>query len=99
MAVLNFVGFGVLMHREMTSENPDAERIGAIGLRNAKLGGVRSVFQLATVVLMVNLRWGGFRDGWSQGFRPRQVRRPVRGGPTLAVPECLAPIASCTTLY
>lgn len=66
MAVLNFVGFGVLMpgevriYRQMVSEHPDTELIGDIGLRNAKLAGVQGTFQLSIIVLMVYLRWGGF---------------------------------------
>jgi uncharacterized membrane protein len=66
MAVLNFVGFGVLLpgevriYRQMVSADPDTELIGAIGLRNAKLAGVQGTFQLSIIVLMVYLRWGGF---------------------------------------
>lgn len=66
MVVLNFVGFGVLMpgevriYFETVSEQPDSEKIGAIGLRNARLAGVQGTFQLAIIVLMVYLRWGGF---------------------------------------
>lgn len=66
MVVLNFLGFGVLLpgevliYREITSAEPDAKRIGDIGLRNAKLSGVQGIFQLSIVVLMVYLRWGGF---------------------------------------
>jgi len=66
MAVLNFVGFGVLLpgevriYRQMVSADPDEELIGDVGLRNARLAGVQGVFQLSIVVLMVYLRWGGF---------------------------------------
>jgi hypothetical protein len=44
----------------MISENPDRERIGRIGMRNAKLSGVQGAFQLVIILLMVSLRWGGF---------------------------------------
>jgi len=66
MAVLVFVGFGLLMpgevriYLETRATDPDREKIGRIGLRNARLAGVQGVFQLAIVVLMVYLRWGGF---------------------------------------
>lgn len=65
MVILTVQGFGfllpneVLVYLEMISVNPDKERIGRIGLRNAKLSGVQGAFQLAIIVLMVYLRWGG----------------------------------------
>ena len=65
MVVLTVLGFGfllpseVLVYLESTSEEPDRERIGRLGLRNAKVGGVQGAFQLVIVVLMVYLRWGG----------------------------------------
>ncbi|MFB6159839.1 MAG: hypothetical protein ABEJ61_01525 [Haloferacaceae archaeon] len=66
MVVLTVLGFGfllpneVLVYLETISEDPDRERIGRLGLRNAKLSGVQGGFQLAIVALMVYLRWGGF---------------------------------------
>ncbi|MFC5973360.1 hypothetical protein ACFPYI_18675 [Halomarina salina] len=66
VTLLTFVGFGVLMpgearmYLEMTSDDPDPNVIGAIGLRNAKLSGVQGVLQLGIIVVMVYLRWGGF---------------------------------------
>ena len=63
VAVLNVLGFGVLMpgevrmYREMTSENPDEELIADIGMRNAKIGGVQGLFQLLVVGTMVLIRW------------------------------------------
>jgi hypothetical protein len=65
MIVLTVLGFGflmpneVLVYLESASAEPDRERIGRLGLRNAKLGGVQGAFQLVIVVLMVYLRWGG----------------------------------------
>jgi len=65
MLVLTVQGFGfllpneVLVYLEMLSDAPDKERIGRIGMRNAKLSGVQGAFQLSIVVLMVYLRWGG----------------------------------------
>jgi hypothetical protein len=65
MVVLTVLGFGfllpneVLVYLEVVSEDPDEERIGRLGMRNAKLSGVQGAFQLSIVVLMVYLRWGG----------------------------------------
>jgi len=66
VGVLTFLGFGILlpgearMYLEMTSENPDADLIGTIGMRNAKLSGVQGVLQLSIVAVMVYIRWGSF---------------------------------------
>nr|WP_254832494.1 hypothetical protein [Haloglomus salinum] len=66
VVVLSVLGFGVLMpgevlmYREMTSADPDTQRIADIGMRNAKLAGIQGVFQLSIVFVMVSLRWGGF---------------------------------------
>jgi hypothetical protein len=66
VALLNVMGFGVLMpgevrmYREMTSNNPDKQLIADIGMRNAKLGGLQGVFQLGVIATMVYIRWGGF---------------------------------------
>ena len=63
VAVLNILGFGVLMpgevrmYKEMTSANPDVQVIADIGMRNAKIGGVQGVFQLVVVATMVMIRW------------------------------------------
>ncbi|GAA0663163.1 hypothetical protein GCM10009020_04710 [Natronoarchaeum mannanilyticum] len=64
--VLSVLGFGVLlpgevrMYRQMVSANPDPDVISSIGMRNARLSGVQGVFQLAIIVVMVYLRYGGF---------------------------------------
>jgi hypothetical protein len=66
VTVLTIQGFGVLlpgearMYLEMTSEDPDADLIGSIGMRNAKLSGVQGVLQLSIVAIMVYIRYGGF---------------------------------------
>ena len=66
VTVLTILGFGVLlpgearMYLEMTSEQPDADLIGSIGMRNAKLSGVQGVLQLSIVAIMVYIRYGGF---------------------------------------
>jgi hypothetical protein len=65
MVVLTVLGFGfllpneVLVYLELLSDDPDRERIGRLGMRNARLSGVQGAFQLVIVVLMVYLRWGG----------------------------------------
>jgi len=48
------------MYRQMVSANPDPDVISSIGMRNARLSGVQGAFQLAIVVVMVYLRYGGF---------------------------------------
>ena len=64
VTVLTVVGFGLLMpgevkmYFEMTSDNPDKEVIGTIGMRNAKLAGVQGLFQLAIIAVMVYIRFG-----------------------------------------
>jgi len=65
MVLLTVLGFGlllpieVLVYLESISDDPDRELIGRLGMRTARLGGVQGAFQLAVVVLMVSLRWGG----------------------------------------
>lgn len=66
VAGLSVLGFGVLMPgevrmcKEMITDDPDAELIGAIGMRNAKLAGVQGLMQLAVVASMVYIRYDGF---------------------------------------
>ncbi|WP_353634369.1 hypothetical protein ABSL23_15140 [Halobacterium sp. NMX12-1] len=66
VAVLNVLGFGVLMpgevrmYQQMTSDDPDTQLIADIGMRNAKLGGVQGAFQFVVVATMVYIRYGGF---------------------------------------
>jgi hypothetical protein len=66
VTVLTVLGFGVLMpgeaciYLEMVSTDPDPAVISRYGLRNARLSGIQGVFQLAIIVVMVYLRWGGF---------------------------------------
>jgi len=62
VALLSIQGFGVILpgeiriYRQLTSEEPDIDLIGEIGMRNAKLGGLQGVFQLAIIFVMVGLR-------------------------------------------
>jgi hypothetical protein len=66
VTVLTVLGFGVLMpgeariYLEMVSSDPDPAVISWYGLRNARLSGIQGVFQLAIIVVMVYIRWGGF---------------------------------------
>jgi hypothetical protein len=63
--ILSVQGFGFLLpgevrvYLEMTSGTPDDGVISRIGTQNAMLGGVQGALQLALVVVMVLLRYGG----------------------------------------
>ena len=63
VTLLSVQGFGFLlpgeirMYAQMTSADPDTGVISRIGTRNAMLGGVQGVLQLALIGLMVALRW------------------------------------------
>jgi len=64
VTLLSVQGFGIILpgevriYRQLTSRNPDYDLIGAIGMRNAKLGGIQGLLQLTIVALMVGLRYG-----------------------------------------
>jgi hypothetical protein len=64
VTLLSVQGFGVILpgevriYRELTSAEPDYELVGEVGMRNAKLGGLQGVMQLAIVFVMVGLRYG-----------------------------------------
>ncbi|WP_324756514.1 hypothetical protein [Haloarcula montana] len=63
VTLLTIQGFGVILpgevriYRQVVSENPDVDLISEIGMRNARLGGLQGVLQLAIVFVMVGLRW------------------------------------------
>ena len=63
VAILTIQGFGLLLPNEirvfqqLLSETPDIEKISRLGMRNAKLGGVQGLFQLAIIFVMANLRF------------------------------------------
>jgi hypothetical protein len=65
VTLLSVQGFGVILpgevriYRQVVSENPDVDLISDIGMRNAKLGGIQGVMQLAVVFVMVGIRWTG----------------------------------------
>jgi hypothetical protein len=61
-ALLTIQGFGILLpngvriYLEILSDKPDVDKIGRLGLRNARLGGIQGVMQLAVIYAMANLR-------------------------------------------
>ena len=63
VALLTIQGFGMLLPNEirvfqqLLSEAPDIEKISRLGMRNAKLGGIQGIFQLAIIFIMANLRF------------------------------------------
>ncbi len=63
VAILTVQGFGLLLPNEirvfkqLLSDEPDIEKISRLGMRNAKLGGVQGIFQLAIIFVMANLRF------------------------------------------
>ncbi len=56
-------GFGLLLpneiriFRQLLSVTPDTDRIARLGMINAKLGGLQGIFQVAVIVIMVNIRF------------------------------------------
>jgi hypothetical protein len=63
VALLTVQGFGVILpneiriYRELLSDSPDTGKISRLGMRNAKLGGVQGVLQLAIIYVMANIRF------------------------------------------
>ncbi|MCJ0619906.1 hypothetical protein JZX76_10405 [Haloarcula hispanica] len=63
VTLLSVQGFGVILpgevriYRQVVSENPDVDLVSEIGMRNARLGGLQGLLQLAIVFVMVGLRW------------------------------------------
>ena len=63
VGILTFQGFGILLpneirvFRQLLSEGPDIEKISRLGMRNARLGGVQGILQLAIIFIMANLRF------------------------------------------
>lgn len=61
--ILTLQGFGVLlpnefsMFRQLLSPRPDVNKISRIGMRNATLGGIQGIFQLAIIFDMAVLRF------------------------------------------
>lgn len=63
VAALTVQGFGLLLPseirilKELISERPDIDKIGRLGMRNARLGGVQGLLQLAIIFVMAVLRF------------------------------------------
>ena len=63
VTLLSVQGFGIILpdevriYRQVVSENPNVDLVSEIGMRNAKLGGLQGLLQLAIVFVMVGLRW------------------------------------------
>jgi len=61
--ILTVQGFGVLLPNEirifqqLVSAKPDVEKISRLGMRNARLGGVQGLFQVAVIFVMATLRF------------------------------------------
>lgn len=61
--ILTVQGFGLLLPNEirifqqLLSPTPDTEKISRLGMRNAKLGGLQGLFQLAIIFIMARLRF------------------------------------------
>ena len=61
--ILAVQGFGLLLpneiriFRQLLSLTPDTDRIARLGMINAKLGGLQGLFQIAIIVIMVNIRF------------------------------------------
>ena len=61
-ALLTLQGFGVLLPNglrilgEILKEKPDIETVSKLGMRNARLGGIQGLMQIAIIFVMANLR-------------------------------------------
>jgi hypothetical protein len=57
--ILTVQGFAVLLPNEirilkqLLSPKPDTDRIGRLGMRNARLGGIQAVLQFGMIFVMV----------------------------------------------
>ncbi len=62
-ALLTVQGFGIMLPNEvrvfkqLVSETPDIDKISRLGMRNARLGGIQGLFQLAIIFIMANIRF------------------------------------------
>lgn len=61
--ILTVQGFGILLpneiriFRELFSNKPNIDVISRLGMRNAKLGGVQGILQLAIIFIMATIRF------------------------------------------
>lgn len=62
-AILTIQGFGILLPNEirifgqLISDTPDIEKISRLGMRNARLGGVQGLLQIAMIFVMAIIRF------------------------------------------
>jgi uncharacterized membrane protein len=62
-AILTVQGFGIMLPNEirvfkqLLSETPDIDKISRLGMRNARLGGIQGLLQLAIIFIMANIRF------------------------------------------
>jgi len=63
VAILTIQGFGILLPneirilRQLLSDKPDIEKIGKLGMRNARLGGIQGILQLSIILVMALIRF------------------------------------------
>lgn len=63
VTILTIQGFGFLLPneirilRQLLSDKPDIEKIGRLGMRNARLGGIQGILQLSIIFVMAVLRF------------------------------------------
>lgn len=63
VAILTIQGFGILLPneirilRQLLSDKPDIEKIGKLGMRNARLGGIQGIMQLSIILVMALIRF------------------------------------------
>ncbi len=63
VGILAIQGFGLLLpneiriFRQILSVTPDTGKIARLGMINAKLGGLQGIFQVAIIIVMVNIRF------------------------------------------
>ncbi len=46
----------IQIFRQLLSDKPGTDRISKLGMRNARLGGVQGVLQLAIIFIMASIR-------------------------------------------
>ena len=63
VTILTVQGLGILLPneirilRQLLSAKPDIEKIGKLGMRNARLGGIQGILQLGIILVMALIRF------------------------------------------
>ena len=63
VTILTVQGLGILLPneirilRQLLSAKPDIEKIGKLGMRNARLGGIQGILQLSIILVMALIRF------------------------------------------